>query len=124
MIRCETIERWLPWYASGQISTRKMQVMAEHIANCETCQTALAKVIQLRHRVASSLTEAPVPTTQVWESLTERLPEAASAQIDLGSFLVGLNVGVAAQRRNAPVRGDLRVLGHRVRIIGKHKKGA
>lgn len=124
MIRCETVGRWLPWYASGQISTRKMQRMADHIAGCETCQAELAHVVQLRHRYTSTVLSAPLPTNRIWEALSNNLEGVSNAQIDVGSFLIGLNVGFATKNRGSAVQGDLRVLGRKVRVIGKQRKGA
>lgn len=124
MTHCATIEHWLPWYVSGQLSPFKMQRMAEHIGECESCQNELAQVIQLRHRLALSTEAIQAPSEQVWNAIAPDLQDRSETHIDVGSFLVGLNLGITAGRRKHPIQGDLSVLGRKVRIIGKRAKGA
>lgn len=121
---CQTIQRWLPWYASGQLSPIKMQRMAVHIADCESCQRELTHVIGLRHQFVADADAMPTPSERVWNAISPGLDDQPKTRIDIGSFLIGLNVGITAGSRRARIQGDLRVLGHRVRIIGKRKKGA
>ncbi|MCK5826930.1 zf-HC2 domain-containing protein [Candidatus Bipolaricaulota bacterium] len=121
---CQTVHDWLPWYVSGHLMPTKMGRMAEHIAHCDDCQKELARVIQLRHQFSSAVDAAPSPADRVWKKIAPTLNAPARTRIDMGSFLIGLNFGIAANDRRAPVHGDLTVLGHRVRIIGKRRKGA
>lgn len=121
---CLTVQEWLPWYVSGRLSPTKMQRLAVHIARCEPCQKELARIIQLRYQFVSKVDETPTPSDRVWEAIAPSLDARPRTRIDMGSFLIGLNVGIAAHDRRTPVRGNLKVLGHKVRIIGKRKKGA
>jgi len=121
---CQTIQRWLPWYTSGRLSSAKMQRISEHIADCECCQKELAHVIHLRHQFVTNAEADSSPTERVWNAIAPNLEGQSKAQIDVGSFLVGLNVGIAANNKKSPIQGDLRVLGRRVRIIGTRTKGA
>lgn len=124
MNNCPTIQHWLPWYVSGQLSPFKRQHMAEHIAECESCQKELAGVIQLRHQFVSNAGAVPTPSERVWDAIAPDLEDQSETRIDVGSFLVGLNLGITAGRRKHPIQGDLSVLGRKVRIIGKRTKGA
>jgi anti-sigma factor RsiW len=124
MIECESVREWLPWYVSGQLSSSRMQRMAAHLAQCSACQKELAHVVGLRHQFVSNADRASVPSDRIREAVEHQLGDRAKASIDVGSFLVGLNIGIAARDRASLVRGDLRVLGRRVRIIGRGKKGA
>lgn len=121
---CETMSDWLPWYVSGHVAPTKMGRMAKHIERCDACQMELARVIQQQHQFSSTVNEAPTPSDRVWETIAPTLDANSRTRIDVGSFLIGLNFGIAAHDRRSPVHGDLKVLGHRVRIIGKRKKGA
>lgn len=121
---CQTVQEWLPWYVSGRLSPTKMQRMAVHISGCEHCLKELARIIQLRYQFVSHVNEAPTPSDRVWEAIAPSLDARLKTRIDMGSFLIGLNVGINAHDRRTPVKGDLKVLGHKVRIIGKRKKGA
>jgi len=124
MTLCQTVRDWLPWYISGHLTPNKVGRLAHHIEHCEACQKELARVIQLRHQFVSSVDAAPTPSDRVWEAMAPALESAPRSHIDVGSFLIGLNFGIAAHDRRTPVQGDLKVLGRRVRIIGKRKKGA
>ena len=121
---CQAVQEWLPWYVSGRLSPTKMQHMAAHIERCEGCQKELARIIQLRHQFVSNIDSTSTPSDRVWESIVPSLDARQITRMDMGSFLIGLNVGIAAHDRRAPIRGDLKVLGHKLRIIGKRKKGA
>jgi len=121
---CQTVQDWLPWYISGHLAPTKMGRLATHIERCEDCQQELARVIQLRHQFASTVDATPTPSDRVWEAIAPTLNAPARARIDLGSFLIGVNFGFAANDRRSPVQGSLKVLGHKVRFIGKRKKGA
>ena len=121
---CQIVQEWLPWYVSGLLSPARIQRMAEHIARCEDCQRELAGIIQLRHQFVSDIDATSTPSDLVWEAIAPLLGAQPRSRIDVGSFLIGLNVGIVAHDRRTPVQGDLRVLGHKVRIIGKRKKGA
>jgi len=43
--------------------------------------------------------------------------EVELARFDLGSFLIGLSVGMSVQGKRVPVRGDLRLLGRKVKLF-------
>ena len=121
---CQTVREWLPWYVSGHLAPTKVGRLAAHVDHCEDCQKELARVIQQRHRFVSVVNATPTPTDRVWEAVAPTLNVPVRTRIDMGSFLIGVNFGIAANDRRSPVQGSLNVLGHKVRFIGKRKKGA
>jgi len=121
---CQTVQDWLPWYVSGHLAPTKMGRMARHIDSCEACQKELAHVIQLRHQIVSATEMTQSPSSRVWDAISPALGEEPRSRIDVGSFLIGINFGIAANNRRVPVQGNLQVLGHQVRIIGNRRKGA
>jgi len=121
---CQTVQDWLPWYVSGHLAPTKMGRLAAHIERCEDCQQELARVIQLRHQFASTVDATPTPSDRVWEAIAPTVNAQPRTRIDVGSFLIGVNFGIAANDRRSPVQASLNVLGHKVRFIGKRKKGA
>jgi hypothetical protein len=124
MSMCQTVREWLPWYVSGHLTPTKMGRLARHIDACETCQKELARIIQLRHQFVSSVDAGPTPSDRVWKAIAPTLGAPVRERIDVGSFLIGVNFGIAANNQRSPVQGNLKLLGHKVRIIGKRKKGA
>ena len=121
---CQTVQDWLPWYVSGHLAPTKVGRLAAHIERCKNCQQELARIIQLRHRFMSTVDAIPTPADRVWEAIAPTLNAPSRTRIDMGSFLIGVNFGIAANDRRSPVQGNLNVLGHKVRFIGKRKKGA
>ena len=121
---CQTVRQWLPWYVSGRLSSTKVQRMAAHIEHCEACRGELSSIIQLRHQFVMDVETTSTPSDRVWEAIAPDLNAPVRARIDIGSFLLGLNIGIATHNRRTAVQGDLRVLGRKVQIIGKQRKGA
>ena len=123
MITCERVRELLPWYLTGSIDFEIAEAIADHLRTCDTCRAEFVNTAQLRHRFVARIGATPTPKASAWSRLSIRLGGRETVRIDLGSFLIGLRVGVALRDRRAPVRGDLRIGGRNVRIIGK-KKGA
>ena len=123
MTTCEQVGEWLPWYVTGSIDFTVAERIAAHLRDCEACRAEFVEIAQLRHRFVAAVGEAASPRTNAWNRLIHRLGPKQTFRVDLGSFLVGLRVGIAAHDRRTPVRGDLRLCGRNVRIIGR-KKGA
>ena len=124
MTHCQTVRDGLPWYVSGRLAPTKMTRMATHIQSCRKCQQELAQIVQLRHGYVSAVDNTPTPADRVWETMASTLPANSTTHIDVGSFLIGVNFGFTASNRRSPIQGNLNVLGHKVRLIGKRKKGA
>ena len=123
MMTCERVREWLPWYLTGSIDFEIAEAIAGHLRTCDACRAEFVETAQLRHRFVARIGAAPTPKASAWNRLSLRLGRRETVRIDLGSFLIGFRLGVTARDRRAPVRGDLRIWGRNVQIIGK-KKGA
>lgn len=123
MTTCDVVREGLPWYVTGSIDLATAERIADHLRNCQACREEFVEIARLRHRFAARVGATPTPKASAWNRLSLRLGGRETVRVDFGSFLIGLRVGVAARDRRAPVRGDLRIWGRNVRIIGK-KKGA
>jgi hypothetical protein len=121
---CTTVQEWLPWYVSGRLTPSKIKRMSAHIAQCEACRRALADIIAMKLSYVEVAEQADVPIDRVWNSLERELGGLPRARIDVGSLLVGLHIGISAGDRRSTVKGNLNVLGRKVRIIGRGRKGA
>jgi len=118
---CDRIREWLPWYVTGSIELATAEEVAAHLRECAACRAEFVETAQLRHRFVAGVTSQAGPRPSGWSRLGPRLGKRETVQVDLGSFLIGLRLGIAALDRRTPVRGDLRVWGRSVRIIGKRK---
>jgi anti-sigma factor RsiW len=120
---CERVREWLPWYLTGSIDFEIAEAIAGHLRTCDACRAEFVEIARLRCRFTAAVDAVPTARTSAWNRLSLRLGGGETVRVDLGSFLIGLRVGVAARGRRAAVRGDLRIWGRNVRIIGK-KRGA
>ena len=121
-MNCCHIQEALPWYVSGQLPADEIRDMAEHITGCNDCQRALSQMIRLRNAYMSLAQAGTTPSDRVWAAIDSKLGPSHKPHVDVGSFLLGLQVGVSANARRTQVRGDLRIFGHKVRIIGRERK--
>ncbi len=123
MMTCERVREWLPWYVTGSIDFEIAARITAHLRDCDACRTEFVEIAQLRHRFSAAVVEGSTPKARVWKRLRAESPDANDVRIDLGSFLIGLRLGIAAREHRPKIHGDLRICGRNVRIIGK-KKGA
>jgi len=124
MIACEEVRELIPWYVTGRIEIEIARQIAEHLTTCADCQTEFVEAAWMRRLIMNSAEET-APRAAVWSRIERKTGLVDLARIDVGSFLVGLRLGISASSRRYPVRGSLRVLGHNVRIVGKRGgKGA
>jgi len=121
MMTCGRVREWLPWYLTGSIDFEIAEAIAEHLRTCDACRAEFTEIARLRHRFTSMVDAATTPRTSTWNRLSRRLGADEAVYVDLGWFLVGLQVGIAAHDRRGAVRGDLRIGRRSIRILGRGK---
>jgi anti-sigma factor RsiW len=123
MTNCERILDLLPWYVTGKLGVADAGAVAAHIQSCEACRRELAEVVWVRHTVGATTFGMPGVRQRVWRRVMTKAGFRDTANVDIGSFLVGFRLGVNARRPGSPVRASLRVMGHNVRIVGAQRRG-
>jgi hypothetical protein len=122
MITCAEIHELIPWYVTGRIALGDAERIADHLATCAECQSDFVEAAWMRRLVAGQTASTPTPRESTWSRVAEKAGIVDVARIDVGSFLIGLNLGISAASRPYPVRGSLRVMGHNVRIVGRRRQ--
>ena len=122
MTSCERIRELLPWYARRSLPVEEMLDVAEHLASCDTCRTALAEEIRLGMEIESSLRGAPGLPEEAWTRVVERTHGKSITNVDIGSFILGFSFGARMQKGRIPVHGDLRLLGRKYRLFSVGKE--
>ncbi|MEW5826387.1 MAG: zf-HC2 domain-containing protein [Candidatus Bipolaricaulota bacterium] len=122
MIDCNEAQELLPWYATGRLPTRDAEDVAAHLLSCSACRNELADVVWLRQAIGAAERDNPPVRGQVWRRIMTSAGLRPIADIDIGSLLVGLRLGVSASRARPPVRASLHVLGRRVRIANPSRR--
>ncbi len=119
---CEGTRELLPWYATGKLGVTDAATVIAHVQSCETCRQELAEVVWVRHTVRAGKADTPSVGERVWRRVMARVGFRNLANVDVGSFLVGLRLGVNARRPGSPVRASLHVMGRNVRIVGTKRR--
>jgi len=122
MMNCDQVQELIPWYVTGRIDLEDAREIALHMASCSECQADFAEAAWMRRLVAGHANEASARHEKSWRRIEKRVGIADLARIDVGSFMIGLKLGITTATRRYPVRGTLRVMGHNVRIAGGKRR--
>ncbi len=123
MKTCQDVRELIPWYVEGKLSPEEGVAIAEHVAECSACMRDVAVGVRLRGSVRDALDSVEWNAERGWERVARQAVGRRLAQLDVGSFLVGLRFGAWLTRRGTPVRADLRLLGREVSLIDRNRGG-
>lgn len=116
MIDCKKAQGLMPWYANGTLPPVEARELAAHLAGCATCREELATTIRLSLEVNKAISRlSGAPDAVRSRVLPSR--EVPVARVDLGSFLLGLSLGLSVKGTKVPVQGNLRLFGRKVRLF-------
>ena len=121
MIDCEEARELIPWYANGTLSPPEARELAAHLAECPACRAELADALLLSIEVRDAISHLPGAPKKVKEEVLPQ-SEVPVARLNLGSFLLGLSLGVSVRGSKVPVEGDLRLLGRKVRLFKTQRR--
>jgi len=122
MKACNPIRELIPWYVNGTLSVGEARQVAAHLVRCETCRNELTQIMRLNVEVRSAFDELEGMRTEVKKKVLERTTGKTLASFDVGSFLLGFSFGASYQKGRIPIRGDLKLLGRRIRLISPEKE--
>jgi hypothetical protein len=120
---CDRVRELIPWYAKGSLPSSEATDVAKHLAECEACRADLATAVRLRNEIEGGLRRLPDLPSVTWSRVVERTCGRSIGSLDVGSFLAGLTLGASVRRGAVPVRGDLRLLGQRIRLFDVRRGG-
>ena len=122
-MQCEQVRELIPWYVNGTLSRDEATAVAEHIAQCTNCREELAQTLQLSLQVRTAIEDTqPVPK-RVWDAVRAEKGEVPLGSLNLGSFLLGLSLGLSVTRRGRPrFTSNLHLLGRQVPIYSIREK--
>ena len=124
MMQCEQVRELIPWYVNGTLSRDEATAVAQHITQCTVCREELAQTLQLSLQVRSAIEDTPPLPKSVWETVRGEKGEVPLGSLNLGSFLLGLSLGLSVTRRGRPrFTSNLRLLGRQVPIYSTREQG-
>ncbi len=123
MNTCEETQELIPWYVEGRLGPEESSAVATHLIACAECLREVAATVHVRGSVRDAFSAQPPLPEEAWERVSRQAMGRRLAQLDVGSFLVGLRLGAWLTRRGSPLRADLHVLGREVHLMNRGKKG-
>lgn len=124
MIDCDKARELIPWYVNGTLTGDEAREIASHLAGCPTCREELAQAVRLSWELRAAFARIPSVPERVWEKVRTHAQGISLARIDVGSFLLGLSLGLSVTRSGIPkFKSDLRLLGRRVALFNSSKGG-
>jgi hypothetical protein len=73
--------------------------------------------------VRAIVNEAPGLPGRLRDRVIQQASGRRLARLDVGSFFLGFSLGASLRQRNIPIRGDLNVMGRRIRLFNTERKG-
>ncbi|MFC2082801.1 anti-sigma factor family protein [Candidatus Bipolaricaulota bacterium] len=122
MNSCTPVRELISWYVNGSLSVEEAHQVAVHLSSCEGCRDELIQTMRLNVEVRRTLDELEGLRVEVKQEVLERTAGKTLASFDLGSFLLGFSFGASYQKGRIPIRGDLKLLGRRIRLISPDKE--
>jgi len=122
MNTCTPTRELIPWYINGSLSVDEARQVAAHLLRCESCRDELAQIMRLNIEVCRAFDELGSMKTEVKKEVLKLTAGKTLASLDLGSFLLGFSFGASYQKGRVPIRGDLKLLGRRIRLISPDKE--
>ena len=123
MNRCTEMQELIPWYIEGALSREEERAVAAHLSECARCRDDLVTTMRLRLDVRAIVDEAPPVPDRLRDRVTKQALGRRLARLDVGSFFLGFSLGASLRRRSIPIRGDLNVMGRRIRLFNTERKG-
>jgi len=123
MSDCDRAQELIPWYVAGSLSEEETGELAMHLAECDACRAELARLVPLSLDLHAALGSLPGAAAELRETVIGRTRVGGTAGINVGSFLLGLSMGLSARGRGAPLQGDLKILGRRVPLFRLEQGG-
>ncbi len=124
MTDCDRIRELIPWYVNGTLSSDEGAEVAGHIVSCADCRDDLAQTVRMSLAVKGAIEELPNVPAHVEEAVRNGRDEIPLGRMDLGSFLLGLSLGLSVTKRGRPrVTSSLRLLGRQVSIYKTEEGG-
>ncbi|MCK5246101.1 zf-HC2 domain-containing protein [Candidatus Bipolaricaulota bacterium] len=122
MNACTPIRELIPWYVNGSLSVDEARQVAAHLSRCESCRDELTQIMRVNMEVCRAFDELEGMKAEVKKEVLKRTAGRTLASLNLGSFLLGFSFGASYQKGRVPIRGDLKLLGRRIRLISPEKE--
>lgn len=122
-MNCREARELIPWLAGGALSPGESSELMAHLAGCVSCREELAREVRLARDVREAVAGLPGTPAGTWKRVLARTRGVELGKLELGSFLVGLSLGLSLRGGRLPLNGELEVLGRKLPLF-RTKGGA
>jgi len=116
-MNCQDARKLIPWQAAGSLPDEEGAALAAHLAGCPACRAELAQAVRLVRELRGVFARLPEPKDEVWGRTLARARGIPLGSLDVGSFLLGLSIGLSVRGGKVPLTGELKLFGHRVPLF-------
>jgi len=116
-VNCREVRELLPWLAAGALPPEDQAGLMEHLAGCAPYRAELAREVRLVREVRVALGRLPGAPEGTWGKVLARTRGIPLGKLELGSFLLGLSIGLSVREGKVPLTGELKLFGHRVPLF-------
>ncbi|HAF71407.1 MAG: hypothetical protein XD60_1618 [Acetothermia bacterium 64_32] len=116
-MNCRQARELIPWQAAGSLPGEERTALAAHLAGCPACRTEFAQAVRLVRELRGAFARLPEPKDEVWIRTLARARGIPLGSLDVGSFLLGLSIGLSVRGGKVPLTGELKIFGHRVPLF-------
>lgn len=120
---CQRVQELIPWYVNGTLNANENAFVASHIAQCASCREHLANTLYISLQLKQSMDNQPRAPEYLYDKVRTQKGEFRLGSLDIGSFLLGLSLGLSITRKGrARLTSNLSLLGKRVPIYDTKAK--
>ena len=116
-MNCHEARELLPWLAAGALPPEEQGELMRHLAGCAACRAELAQEVRLAREVREAVAGLPGVPEGTWGKVMARTRGIPLGRLELGSFLVGLSLGLSLRGGKLPLSGELEVLGRKAPLF-------
>ena len=117
-IDCLEAKKLMPWFVTGALTPEQDASLAAHLSHCPRCQNELIEVVQLQKAVSSEVARRPSVCDESWMRIRSEAFPSGITEINVGTLLLGFQLGIRSAHGRPAVDGRVRILGRGVRVLG------
>jgi len=117
-ISCLEAKEWMPWFVTGKLGSDQDALLTAHLSHCPGCQRELVELLGLQKAVASEIAGRTSAGNESWKRVRSVAFASDVTEIDIGTLLLGFQLGIRATHGRSSVDGSIRILGRRLRVLG------
>lgn len=124
MSTCQRVQKLIAWYVNGTLSADERGYVASHVTQCASCRDELVKTLDMSLQVKQAIDNQPSVPEYLYDKVKTRKGEFQLGSLDIGSFMIGLSLGLSITTKGrARLTSNLSLLGRQISIYNTKTRG-